>query len=135
MIDHSTPIGAHVLADVDDYPTGYAQGNARSKTTARGMLHAIEGDAGIGWCFVRLDDPGDGPEYMHVPMERVDLEILPVSSESGRRRHDGDGRPIIDVATCGACGRSWDDALVTSLTPAPSGRCPFEYDHDSEEDS
>lgn len=35
--------------------------------------------------------------------------------------------------TCGACGRSWDDSVVTSVTPVPSGRCPFEYDHDDEE--
>lgn len=34
-----------------------------------------------------------------------------------------------DVATCGACGRSWDDAVSSALTPAPSARCPFEYDH------
>lgn len=33
------------------------------------------------------------------------------------------------LATCGTCGRSWDDAVVTSMTPAPSARCPFEYYH------
>ena len=31
-----------------------------------------------------------------------------------------------DIATCGECGRSWDDSIVTSMTPAPSARCPFE---------
>lgn len=39
--------------------------------------------------------------------------------------------PAADIVTCGACRRSWDDAVPTSLTPAPSARCPFEYDHDS----
>lgn len=39
-----------------------------------------------------------------------------------------------DIATCGACGLSWDDAIVTSWTPAPSARCPFEYFHDYDED-
>lgn len=34
-----------------------------------------------------------------------------------------------DRATCGTCGRSWDDAVITSYTPAPSARCPFEYFH------
>ncbi len=34
-------------------------------------------------------------------------------------------RPI----TCGHCGLSWDDAISTSMTPAPAGRCPFEYFH------
>lgn len=37
--------------------------------------------------------------------------------------------PDSDVATCGSCGRSWDDAVVSGLTPAPSARCPFEYEH------
>ncbi len=31
--------------------------------------------------------------------------------------------------TCGACGLSWDDSLVTSMTPTPSARCPFENFH------
>lgn len=30
-------------------------------------------------------------------------------------------------ARCGACGRSWDDSKPTAWTPAPAGRCPFEY--------
>lgn len=41
---------------------------------------------------------------------------------------------IVDgIATCGTCGQSWDDLLITSMTPAPSGRCPFEAFHDYEE--
>ena len=34
-----------------------------------------------------------------------------------------------DLATCGTCGRSWDDGKVTGSTPAPAGRCPFEHFH------
>lgn len=34
--------------------------------------------------------------------------------------------------TCGTCGLSWDDDIVTGITPAPSARCPFEYFHDDE---
>lgn len=37
-----------------------------------------------------------------------------------------------DYATCGTCGRIWNDALSTSMTPAPSGRCPFEPFHKEE---
>lgn len=33
------------------------------------------------------------------------------------------------VTTCYSCGRSWDDAFVSGVTPAPSARCPFEYQH------
>jgi len=39
-----------------------------------------------------------------------------------------------DRATCGTCGLSWDDAIVTQYTPAPSARCPFEQYHLSEDD-
>lgn len=35
--------------------------------------------------------------------------------------------------TCGTCGLSWDDDISTSRTPTPSGRCPFEYQHDYSE--
>jgi hypothetical protein len=33
------------------------------------------------------------------------------------------------IAQCGTCGRWWDDDASTELTPAPAGRCPFEYWH------
>lgn len=33
------------------------------------------------------------------------------------------------LATCGTCGRSWDDDIITSMTPAPGARCPFEPFH------
>lgn len=38
-------------------------------------------------------------------------------------------KPHAGIATCGACGRSWNDARVTGITPAPAARCPFEYSH------
>ena len=33
-------------------------------------------------------------------------------------------------ALCGVCGRAWDDEASTGWTPTPSGRCPFESDHE-----
>jgi hypothetical protein len=42
--------------------------------------------------------------------------------------------PAEDRVTCGCCGRSWDDSISTSWTPAPSARCPFEYFHTYDED-
>lgn len=39
------------------------------------------------------------------------------------------GQKAKDRVTCGDCGLSWDDAIGTSMTPAPSARCPFEYFH------
>lgn len=41
----------------------------------------------------------------------------------------GPDDPATDRTTCGTCGRSWDDAVSTEWTPAPSARCPFEYFH------
>jgi hypothetical protein len=43
---------------------------------------------------------------------------------------DDNGQETQDIATCGSCGKSWNDALITERTPAPSGRCPFEHIHD-----
>jgi hypothetical protein len=37
-----------------------------------------------------------------------------------------------DRCTCGTCGLSWDDAIPTTYTPAPSARCPFESFHNAE---
>lgn len=39
------------------------------------------------------------------------------------------GRSMRDFATCGTCGRVWDDRHYSGVTPAPAGRCPFEYSH------
>lgn len=32
--------------------------------------------------------------------------------------------------TCGTCGRTWSSLT----TPTPAGRCPFEYDHEDEDE-
>lgn len=57
----------------------------------------------------------------------ADHEVRPLYTEQQRSE-------ARDLATCGTCGRSWDDAISTSITPVPSGRCPFEYFHRDEED-
>ena len=48
--------------------------------------------------------------------------------EPGRTQRDEYG-VIHEYAKCGHCGRIWDDALITSKTPTPAGRCPFESEH------
>lgn len=45
-------------------------------------------------------------------------------------RHDAHGNKVHDATTCGTCGRTWHDGLITSITPTPSGRCPWEYLHE-----
>jgi hypothetical protein len=39
------------------------------------------------------------------------------------------GQPAKNKVTCGYCGLSWDEGIITYWTPAPVGRCPFEYFH------
>lgn len=61
--------------------------------------------------------------------EESESPVVREVEPNGTRYYDDDGQPISVIATCGHCGQSWDDALGTSLTPVPSGRCPFEYEH------
>lgn len=70
------------------------------------------------------------------PGHRTDARDYPRSLSpvpGAETRYDDDGHEILDVMTCGTCGRSWNDAAVSAWTPAPSGRCPFEYDHEYDE--
>jgi hypothetical protein len=50
-----------------------------------------------------------------------DFPVKPLGSKSQIKAKD--------LATCGQCELSWDDAVITSMTPAPSARCPFEAFH------
>lgn len=55
-----------------------------------------------------------------------DREPCPALSIDPEDRHDGRSEPT----QCGTCLHWWDDAVITSMTPTPAGRCPFEYDHE-----
>lgn len=61
-------------------------------------------------------------------IEAASGEVAPWG-ETGRLQSGGDGRPSVTIAICGHCGRGWNDALITSRSPVPSARCPFEYEH------
>lgn len=39
-----------------------------------------------------------------------------------------DWQRTTNIATCGHCGFSWEDSIITSMTPA-AARCPFEPFH------
>jgi hypothetical protein len=59
--------------------------------------------------------------------ERVASLVLPDGTAyEGRQPLDSNGDPITDLATCGTCGFTWDDALISAVTPVPAGRCPNE---------
>jgi hypothetical protein len=59
----------------------------------------------------------------HEPIPK-DFEVQPLRP----------GQKAEDPVTCGHCGLTWDDGIGTTWTPAPSGRCPFEYYHIHEEE-
>lgn len=52
----------------------------------------------------------------------LDFPVIPLTTREEKES-------ATDLVTCGNCKRSWDDAVPTSWTPAPSARCPFEYFH------
>jgi hypothetical protein len=75
-------------------------------------------------------------KYEHAPRSAV----LSVREVTGRVYTDDRGVRYVAAwqtapasftapATCGTCHRTWDDGHVTSVTPAPSARCPFEHWH------
>ena len=53
----------------------------------------------------------------------------------GRPQLDDSGNVIHRPATCGTCGRTWNDAIISDTTPVPSGRCPFEHEHEHGDDA
>jgi hypothetical protein len=66
----------------------------------------------------------DSPCWTEEPLLNVprDFPVRPLLSTR-------DFETAKDVVTCGSCGLSWDDAIPTQYTPAPSARCPFEAFH------
>lgn len=85
-----------------------------------------------------LDNNGDLAYMYHVPLCEVIGEIKDWEGMSMHNldnfpvRSLKDDEPAKDRMTCGTCNRSWDDSIVTGYTPTPSGRCPFEFFHDTE---
>lgn len=60
-----------------------------------------------------------------------EIEAAEISEDNGAEpRLDENGKTIVDTATCGECGKSWNDALISGSTPAPGARCPYEHIHE-----
>ena len=81
---------------------------------------------------------GDAAEILENGVVEVfdAVEYLKIKGADVREGMYGDvyiGYEQDTVAECGNCGRMWDDGISTSWTPVPSGRCPFEYEHEEGE--
>ena len=73
--------------------------------------------------------PGSEPDPTRPePVPLRDVFPHPVRSDVVELKPDDPKATV-----CGTCGRGWDDSVSTSCTPTPSGRCPFEYEHNHEE--
>lgn len=73
-------------------------------------------------------DVRDGDNFDTLADELLEIAKLGIPEDFPVRvLEDGENPP--GKVTCGTCDRSWDDSIVTSWTPAPSGRCPFEQFH------
>ena len=60
------------------------------------------------------------PPKVRIPKDYPVKPIRPGSKAAHRAK---------DLAVCGQCGRAWDDGKITSMTPTPAARCPFEAFH------
>lgn len=91
---------------------------------------------------VNPDHPEEGHDVHHTAPCAVHVDSEEIELRTGGTRlsrhavpHDFEVQPVgcpgeaQDPATCGTCGLTWDDAVITSMTPAPSARCPFEPFH------
>jgi hypothetical protein len=70
-------------------------------------------------------------------VEQLEGEIKAdeISEDNGAKaQRNDDGSVVEDIVTCETCGKSWNDALISERTPAPSARCPYEYLHDEIEE-
>lgn len=72
---------------------------------------------------MRVEYREDGEEVLVAKIHANGVREV-INAEIHQREY-----PDADVVTCGVCGRSWDNSVSTGLTPIPSGRCPFEYEH------
>lgn len=70
----------------------------------------------VGRDYFQPTDPPDDVEAALIDDQEVQVDEM--------------GHPVVDWAQCGNCLRWWNDAAISYVTPAPSGRCPFEYEHE-----
>ena len=106
------------LAAYQEDPTDYGVDASDMEQCARVCLYAIAERLATA-----LFDEVRGPYVEFVESQELDAEDIP---EDWPVQPDDDGD-----STCETCGLSWHDDVPTSLTPVPSGRCPFESFHHS----
>jgi hypothetical protein len=107
------------LAAYQEDPTEYGVDGSDMEQSARVCLYIIAERLATA-----LFDEVRAEYVPFVESLQLDAEDIP---EDWPVQPDDDGN-----ATCGTCGLSWDDDASTTLTPVPSGRCPFESFHNGD---
>lgn len=100
-------VGSQSSADAQDHARQYGY-NVKANEYEFADSYLVD-----EWCFAE-----SGSQPMHDPIP-LDFPVRPLDEDED----------ATDRVTCGHCGLSWDDAIPTQYTPAPSARCPFEYFH------
>lgn len=62
--------------------------------------------------------------------DKIDREEISTDNGATENTKGPNGEHVPDLATCGTCGKTWDDGLTSGRTPTPSARCPYEHIHD-----
>lgn len=129
--------------DDEDYRLGDIHGMTEAEERAKfesgewtgpfGCIVTYRGESSSCW-GITLDQSGTRDPYARTMEADLASEVMPDALPRTPIPADYPVQPIdpessADAATCGECGLSWDDGKATSMTPAPSGRCPFEYFH------
>jgi hypothetical protein len=80
----------------------------------------------------KFDDVIDSREVIaRIAELESEIEAEEISEDNGAEPQlDENENTIVDMVKCGTCGKSWNDALITERTPAPSARCPYESIHE-----
>ena len=101
-------------------PDGFGKGNQKgypSEAEAKAAAEAKLTEIGVATARRKQASELEPDE---IPS---DFPVKPLATQA---EIDSAGDPVQD----GECGLWWDDAISTSYTPAPGGRCPFEAYHD-----
>lgn len=95
-----------------------------------GSTSVTQSDAGFAYGLENRENIGTPLLVSATPAGRVwGVKPFPRVPEDFPVQPLKPGQDATDPVTCGTCTRTWDDAVATSWTPTPSGRCPFEYFH------
>lgn len=127
---YAAEIGAGILGLIEEWTDEVM--DASGDGIGAQLIRAVLITNGVAYELGKhyMPENGDAPDFLSD--EEEEEETLPQVPDDFPVRPLGPDDAAQDRRTDGVCGLSWDDAVVTSWTPAPAGRCPFEHFHADE---